>query len=288
MKENNLSFVFFGTTDFSVIVLEELKSQNLLPKLIITVPDKPKGRKLVLTPPPVKIWAEKEKIPVIQPKSLKSEEVVSQINSSGSYDLFVVFSYGKIIPQNILDIPKHGVINLHPSLLPKLRGPSPIKTAILEESETGISIIKMDNEMDHGPVIFQKKIEMPEWPPYEADLEDKLVHEGGKYLAEIIPKWVKEEVEAQNQDHSQATFTKLINKEDGEINLADDLEKNLRKIRAFHVWPGAYYFENKGGKKIRVIIKRVKIVDGNLVIERVLPEGKKEMSYKDFVNGLRN
>ncbi len=289
MKENKINFVFFGTTEFSVIVLEELLSSGLKPVLVVTVPDKPKGRSLTLTPPPVKIWAQKNNVPVIQPQSLKGEEVAKLIESYSTvrYDLFIVFSYSKIIPQNILDIPAFGCLNLHPSLLPKLRGPSPIKTAILTEDETGLSIIKMDSQMDHGPVILQEKIEVSQWPPYEEELENKLADEGGKLLAKIIPQWITGEVSAIEQDHTSATFTKMIEKEDGQISLEDDPEKNLRKIRAFHIWPGAYYFEIKGDSKIRVIIKKARIENDKLIIETVVPEGKKEMDYADFKRGLR-
>src|SRR3989344_199353 len=274
----NLKWVFFGTTEFSVIVLDELKVAGFVPELIVTIPDKPKGRGLVLTPPPVKIWAEENQIEISQPETLGG---LAAKWGEKKWDVFIVFSYGKIIPKAVLNISKHGTLNLHPSLLPKLRGPSPIKSAILKEDETGVSIIKLDTEMDHGPILAQKKVDTPEWPPYEADLENKLAHEGGKLLAEIMPEWVEGKIEAKEQDHQSATVCKKIEKEDGEINLGNDAEINLRKIRAFHVWPTAYFFDNDK----RVIVKRAHIEDCQLVLERVVPEGKKEMDYKDYLRG---
>lgn len=284
--KNNLNWAFFGTSSFSVIILKELKVKGFLPTLIVTVEDKPKGRKLVLTPPPVKIWAEEEGVKFIQLQTLRkpeSEKIIKSFASEG-FDVFIVASYGKIIPQNILDIPKYKTINVHPSLLPKLRGPSPIQSAILEENETGISIIKLDNEVDHGPILAQKKVDV-EWPPYAEDLEEKLGIESGQLLAEILPDIISGEIKDVPQNHSLATFCQKIEKADGEIDLKDAPEKNLRKIRAFHVWPGTYFFDNKGK---RIIIKRAHIENRELILDRIVPEGKKEMGYIDFLKGRKN
>lgn len=282
--------IFFGGSEFSVLVLDELKNQNILPNLIITTPDKPKGRKLVLTPTPVKIWAQKNNIEVLDPVSLKknNEELIAKLKLK-NYDLFLVTSYGKIIPQEILDIPQKGTLNVHPSLLPKLRGASPIKSAILSENETGVSIMLLDAEMDHGPILVKEKI--ISWennnPPYEKDLEEMLGHKGGQMLAKIIPDWLEGKIEAKEQNHEQATLCGKIEKEDGQINLEDSPEKNLRKIRAFHEWPSAFYFIERNNKKIRVNIKSAHIENEKLVLEKIVPEGKKEMSYQDFLRGIK-
>ena len=279
-------WVFFGTTQFSVIALDELKVAGFLPTLIITVEDKPKGRGLVMTPPEVKLWADKENIPCIQPKTLKSKEIVEKIKSycPTGFDFFVVFSYGKIIPKDILDIPRCGALNIHPSLLPKLRGPSPVKSAILKENETGVTILQVDEEMDHGPILAQKKVPMPEWPPYESDLENRLSHEGGKLLAEILPDFITGKIKAVEQNHSKASFCQKIQKTEALLDMKDTPESNLRKIRAYHIWPGSYFFDDKK----RVVVKRAHIENGELVLDRVIPEGKKEMSYKDYMNGKRS
>lgn len=286
---NKINFVFLGTSDFSVIILEKLKEKGFLPSLIITVPDKPKGRKMVLTPPEVKVWAEKNNIKYIQPSSLRRPEVLEEIKSfsKDGFDLFIVASYGKIIPQDVLDIPRKQTLNVHPSLLPKLRGASPVQSAILSEDETGVTIMRIDAEMDHGPILEQAKVEVEDWPPYTEDLKKILGEKGGEMLADILPKWMNGEIREIEQNHDLATFCGKIEKENGEINMEDSPILNLRKIRAYHKWPGAYYFQDTKDKKIRVIIKRAKIEDGKLILERVVPEGKKEMSYDDFMRGLK-
>lgn len=288
----HINFAFFGTSEFSVIILNELKSSGFLPALIVTTPNKPKGRKLVLTSSEVKVWAIENNIKYIQPESLrisKNPNIVEEIKSysKGGFDLFIVASYGKIIPQEVLDIPTKQTLNVHPSLLPKLRGASPIQSAILGENETGVTIIRLDAEMDHGPIVAQEKVEVQNWPPYSLELEKILGKRGGQILAEVLPKWIKGEIKEIPQDHSLATLCNKIEKTDGEINLSDTPEKNLRKIRSYHVWPGAYFFQNHKDKQIRVIVKSARIENGVLILERVLPEGKKEMLYENFKKGLR-
>ncbi len=286
MSKNNPVWAFFGTEGISIIVLDELKARGFIPRLIVTVEDKPKGRNLEMSSPEVKTWAENEDVDFIQLKSLKDKESEEIIRSSApeGFDLFVVASYGKMIPQNILDIPKHKTLNVHPSLLPKLRGPSPIQSAILEENETGVTIMQVDAEMDHGPVISQKKLEI-EWPPYAEQLENTLGKLGGEMLAEIIPSWISGKVKETPQNENLATFCKKIEKSDGEIKLEDKAEKNLRKIRAYSVWPGAYFFYDDGKSKTRIIIKKAHVSGGKLVLDRILPEGRKEMDWQSFLNG---
>lgn len=291
MENKNIQFVFFGTSEFSIIILNELEVAGFVPKVIICGEDKPAGRKKIITPPPTKIWAEKHGIKVFQPKTLREEkepDITEKIKSLSdiALDLFIVASYGKIIPRAILDIPTHGALNVHPSLLPKLRGPSPIQSAILSENETGVSIMLLDAEMDHGPILAQEKTTVQDWPPYADDLEKTLGHHGGKMLAAVLPDWIAGNIKPQEQDHTKATFCKKIEKEDGELNLEDTVEKNLRKIRAYRGWPNAYFFLEKNDKKIRVVVTEAHIKDGELIITKVIPEGKKEMLYSDFKRGL--
>lgn len=289
MSNNNIKLAFFGTGDISVTILNELKNKGCTPKLIVTVPDKPQGRKMILTPTPTKVWAQNENIPVIELKTLKkpeSEEEIRKYCEEG-YDVFIVASYGKIIPQNILDIPKYKTLNVHPSLLPKLRGPSPIKSAILTENETGVTIMRLDAEMDHGPILSQKKVAIENWPPYAHDLEVTLGKIGGEMIAEILPLWINGEIKEIEQDHSSATICQKIEKADGLINLEDNPEKNLRKIRAFHEWPTAYFFEENNGVKKRIVIKVAHIEDNKLIIDRIIPEGKKVMGYQDYLRGKK-
>lgn len=279
-----ISFTFFGTSDFSIYVLEALKSSGLLPTHIVTTPDTPQGRKLIITPPKVKTWAIENNIPFIQPDSLKSPEILEELKKYDS-DVFVVASYGKIIPQTILDIPRHKTLNVHPSLLPRLRGSSPIQTAILEEEKTGVTIMRLDDKMDHGPIVLQKELSDPNWRKDYTSVEKTLGEMGGKMLTEILPDWINGKITEKEQDHSKATITKKIEKTDGLISLDDDAEKNLRKIKAFGVWPSAYFFTQHKGKEIRVIVTDAEIVEGKLEIKKVIPESRKEMSYRDFLKG---
>lgn len=280
---SKINWVFFGTSNFSVLILEGLKNKGLIPNLIVTTEDKPRGRKLILSPSPVKIWAEKECIDFIQPKSLKTDETYLKL-STLNFELFIVASYGKIIPQNILDIPVHKTLNVHPSLLPKLRGASPIQSAILGETETGVTIMRLDAEMDHGPIIAQQKITIVDWPPYAENLEEISAQVGTELLANVLPLWIEGKVSEKEQNHSQATYCKKIQKSDGELNLNDSPHINLRKIRAYHVWPGAYFIENNK----RIIVKQAHVENNELILDRVIPEGKKEMGYKDYLNGKKS
>ena len=280
---SKLNIAFFGSPQFAVDVLNSLKEKGIIPNLIISQPDKPAGRKLKLTPPEVKVWAEKNNISVFQPETLKDKEIVQAIINEGPWDIFIVAAYGKIIPRAVLDIPKYGTLNVHPSLLPKLRGASPLQSAILEENETGVSIMLLDEKMDHGPILAQEKTPIEKWPPKTSELEKITGGQGGKMLAVVIPQWVAGNIEPQEQDHSVATFAKKITKEDGLIDLNDDPEKNFHKIQAFDIWPRTYFFTEQNDKKIRVIITDAELIDGKLIIKKVIPEGKKEMDYKVFL-----
>jgi len=267
--------VFFGTDDFSIAMLDALKSANLLPSLIITAPDKPKGRGLKLTPSLVKLWAQKNNIPVSYDFSLLTT----------NYQLFIVASYGKIIPKSVLDIPKYGALNVHPSLLPKYRGPSPIESQILaDEKEIGVTIMQMDEKMDHGPVLAQQQFPISNFQFSNTELRKRLAEEGGKLLAEVIPKWINGKIKPVPQDDDKATYTKKFKKEDGEIDLDGDQYQNFLKIRAFEGGIGTYFFAGD----MRIKITDADFRDEKLEILRVIPEGKKEMDYSDFLRGVKN
>jgi methionyl-tRNA formyltransferase len=286
MNPHDLRFAYFGTPKFAVNVLNELEKAGFIPSLIITSPDKPQGRHLVLTPPEAKMWADAHGIPAIQPATLKTPEALESIQKyrgESDWDLFIVASYGKIIPQAILELPKHKVLNVHPSLLPCLRGASPIQSAILTENATGVSIMRLDEEMDHGPIIAQEEVLVNNWPPKADVLETLLAQEGGKLLARVIEPWIRGDIQEMPQDHSKATYCAKIEKSDGLIDLGGDPELNYRKIQAFSSWPTAYFFLEKNGKKTRIIVKDAYLIDGRLVLRRIIPEGRSEMSYEDFM-----
>lgn len=287
-QKNKPNLAFFGTSESAVTVLEELKKAKLMPNLVITAPDKPKGRHLVPTPPQVKIWAKKNRVNFVQPDML--DDALLELLRENNFDLFVVVSYGKILTKEFLDIPKHGTLNVHPSLLPKLRGPSPIVSAILnDEKKTGVTIILLDEGVDSGPIIAQASIEPDPsaggWPLRASELGKILWAEGAKLLVETIPKWISGKIKPEAQDEKKATYTKKIKKEDGLIELDNDPYQNLLKIRAFNEWPNAYFFADRHRKKIRVKITDADLEDGKLKIKKVIPEGKKEMNYEDFLRG---
>jgi methionyl-tRNA formyltransferase len=280
-------WVFFGTDEFSVKVLDTLCQRGLVPSLVVTVPDQPRGRKLVLSAPPAKDWAEQHRVPVVQPANLKDPEFAQSYKlQTESFDFALVASYGKIIPQNILDLPKHGTLNIHPSLLPKYRGATPLESVLLSgDEETGVTIIKLDAEMDHGPIVAQAPFGLRESKKYYEELRDELAELGANLLADNLEAYLAGTLSIKGQDHSQATFTKKISKEDGLIDLVADPELNFRKIRALTPWPGVYFYINKDGRKIRVVIKKAHLENSALMIERVVPEGKSEMDWASFQRG---
>lgn len=289
MQNKDITCAFFGGEPLAIPVLEALKAVGIIPKLIITNPDRKSGRSQVLTSPPAKEWAQKHNIPVYQPESFK-EQGVHHLLEDSSWDVFLVAAYNMILPKWLIDTPTHGTLNLHPSLLPKLRGASPIRSAILEDMrETGVTIMHMDEKMDHGPIVAQEKITIDpkDWPVHGRDLDNLLATKGAELLADVTPKWIEGDIQEVPQNHDEATFTKKFTKEDGLIDLSGDPYKNLLKIRAFDGSPGTYFFEDT--KKGSV---RVKIIDAELTPEktlkllRVIPEGKKEMSYDEFVRNI--
>lgn len=270
---SKINFAFFGGEPLSVITLQKLYENSFVPGLIISNPDKPQGRNLEMTSPPTALWAKKYNIPLIQPEKLRKEEIMH------NFDFFIVVSYGKIIPKEILDLPKMGTINVHPSLLPLYRGPSPIVTPILNgDKETGVTIIKIDEEMDHGPILAQEKISLS-GNEFIQDLEKSLAKLGGELLVKIIPEFINGKIRPREQNHMGATYVKKIVKTDGEINLEDDPIKNWCKFRAYATWPRTFFFKN--GK--RIIITDAELIDNKFIIKKVLPEGKKEIKYEDFV-----
>jgi methionyl-tRNA formyltransferase len=286
--KTSLKFAFFGTPDIAVIILDELKSAGNLPSLIVTNPDALVGRKQILTPPPAKVWALENNIPVIQPTSLKDITTLPELTDT-LWDLMIVAAYGKLIPQWLLDLPAHGILNVHPSLLPKLRGASPIRSAILQNiRSTGVTIMKLDAELDHGPIIAQLPADIPaeHWPVAGNILDTGLARKGGALLAKIIPDWVAGTIVPTEQNHDEATFCAKIDKSMSELvidpgNLPTGAQayEYLCKIRAFDGWPETFFIYD--GKRIK--IKHATLAgDGSLIITRIIPEGKNEQDWKQY------
>lgn len=277
------NILFFGTSDVAVDSLEELHHAGLTPKLIITQPDKPKGRGQVLAATPVKEWAIAHHVPTMEPEKLAGF-VIAELKKE-SWDVGIVVAYGLFLPTELVHLPHRGVLNMHPSLLPRLRGPSPIQSAILlDEKQIGVTVMQIDEEMDHGPIVAQKEVVPSEWPARESVLRTRLSLEGAKLLAEVLPHWLEREVAAVPQDHLRATFTRMFRKEDGYVDLLNDGPGAiLRTIRAFEAWPIAFTFFERSGSTMRVQLLTAHMDDEALVIDTVRPEGKKEMVYADFL-----
>jgi methionyl-tRNA formyltransferase len=282
----NKTFIFWGTDEFSVKILETLTKRELEPALIVTVPDKPQGRKNIIVPSPVKVWAQTKGIDILQPPSLRNPDFAEQLKAKGAA-FFLVASYGKIIPTDILAIPPKGTLNIHPSLLPKYRGPSPLETAILNgETETGVTIMLVDEEMDHGPILANQKISLRDQYNFER-LRNETAVIGANLFADILPDYLAGSLESKVQEHPAATYTKKFTREDGQLNLSATPTENYRKILALNPWPGAYFIDQHNNRQIKVKVKKAKLENGELIFERVIPEGRKEVSWADYLRGKR-
>ena len=285
MTTNNIPFIFFGTGTIAVGALSAMREINVVPSLIVTAPDRPASRGRTLSPSAVATWAANENVETLKPEKLDSE-CISNLEvrrSALEARVFAVIDYGAFLPKRLIEASPRGILNMHPSLLPRLRGPSPIRSAILtDEKITGVTVMLIDEKMDHGQIVAQKKIAIPEWPPRGRGLDALLANEGGKLLAEIMPLWVQDEIEAREQNHDVATYCQQFSKEDGLLDLHADAYQNLLKIRAFDGWPGTYTFFEKDGKQIRVQVLDAHITNEKLILDIVKPEGKKEMPYADF------
>lgn len=289
MNINLEKLVFFGSSEFSVYVLNELKLHNILPRLIVTTPDKPKGRKLIMTPTPVKTWAQENKIEILEPNSLKNNPYfVSRLKALSS-KLFLVASYGKIIPKEIFEIPARKTLNIHPSLLPKYRGASPIQSQILNDEENiGVSVMQIEEKMDSGPLISSKKVTIENWPIGRIELERILAIEGARLFAHILPEWLIGAINPIMQNESEATYCQKIKKEDGELQIdLNDLSKNayqnFLKIKAYEDWPKTFFFDDNK----RIIIEEASFDHNKIYITKVTPEGKKTMLFDDYLKGKK-
>jgi len=301
-----MKIIFFGTSQFAVPVLQALaKDADFNIKAVVSETDKPAGRKMILQKPPIKIISEKENFKIFQPNNLKDDNFKNAIKKI-SPDVCVVASYGKMIPNELLKIPKFGFLNVHPSLLPKYRGASPIQSAILSGGkETGVTIIVLDKKMDHGPIIAQEKYKISPTDDYLA-LEQKLAEFGAKLLVSSIKKYAAGKIKPYPQDEKKATYTKRFSREDGKIDFEKSAEDIEGMTRAFSPWPSAWTeIKNIGRIKITKasVIKdeeknlnagqffeynkkpAVKCGENALIIEKLIPEGKKEMSGEEFLRG---
>jgi methionyl-tRNA formyltransferase len=288
-KKKSQNICFFGTPHMAVWVLEELEAEGILPDVVVTAPDKPAGRNLILTPPEVKVWAEAHDIPVLQPASLRNPQEVPELTNT-QWDVFIVVAYSIILPKWVLDLPRKKVLNVHPSLLPKYRGPSPVRSTILDDARdsVGVSLMLLDEKVDHGPVLAQARVELPEWPIPGNTIDELLFREGGRLLVEALPLWLDDALTPETQDHSLATYTKKFTKADGELDRTKDDYAQYLQYCAMDGWPGTFFFHERIHKdgtptRIRVKITKAEYEEGSFRILAVIPEGKKEISYTDFL-----
>ena len=242
----SMRIVFMGTPELAATVLEKLVSENYEVVLCVTQPDKPVGRKMILTAPPAKCKAEEHGIPVYQPNTLRNGEALEKI-ASYSPDMIITAAYGKILPKEMLDLPKYGCINVHGSLLPKYRGAAPVQWAILNLDEvTGVTIMKMDEGMDTGDILTRCEVPIDE-RVHTPQLMDQLAHAGADLLIETLPKYISGEIKPIPQDADQATMSPPITKEQGDISWKKTAKEICAQVRALSQWPGASTFW-KGGK----------------------------------------
>jgi len=307
MKTMNYKILFAGSGEFAADIFKKMAASEFRPMAVITQPDKLIGRHQVLSPSAVKVEAQKLDIKVHEPKSLKNSTAEKMIRDLEP-DLLVVADYGKIIPENILMVPKFGALNIHPSLLPRHRGASPIQYTILEgDKKTGVTIILMDKEVDHGSIVAISELKLEISNLIYSELLKKLADLGGDLLIKTLPKWLDREIKPLPQDESKVTYTKILTREDGKINWQESAEKIERQIRAFEGWPGTWCLWPGENKKIKIshaeILENdlsgpagkvlsssdgemlIVVNKGVLKINEVQLEGKNKITGREFLRG---
>lgn len=296
---------FMGSPDFAVPALDALVAEGYNVVQVVTQPDRRAGRGGKVRFNPVKTAAVEHGIPVFQPDSFKPRADVEQLHAALPA-VMVVAAYGKILPRKVLELPSRGILNVHASLLPRWRGPSPIVAAILNgDAETGVSIMEIEPKMDTGPVISQRTVVI-DAEVTAGELEQRLAKLGAEELVAMMPGWLARSSVAELQDDSMATYCSLLKKEDGLLTRAMTAESASRAVRAFHPWPGA--FVTYGGERLAIwrasvepspsdalpgtltIVSRrpaVAFKGGVLVLEEVQRPGSRRVSGDAFLNGLR-
>lgn len=299
------SIVFMGTPDFSAPILRMLKEEGYDIKAVVTQPDRPVGRKKVLTPPPVKAEAIALGLPVIQPEKLRGSEELQQIIDLAP-DLVVTAAFGQILPKELLEAPRLGCINVHASLLPKYRGGAPIHQAIIDgEVETGVTIMYMAEKLDAGDIISQKAIKIEE-DDHTGGLFDKLSAVGRELLKDTLPSIINGTNTRTVQDESLVTFASNISREQERIDWTNDARTLYNQVRGLHPWPVAYTTFEEGNFKIwwakvgttkhnvlpgtvvAIAKDHFEVAAGNgttLALYDVQPAGKKRMTAEDYLRG---
>jgi methionyl-tRNA formyltransferase len=300
--------IFMGTPQFAVTILESLLRSSYQVLAVYTQPEKAADRGRLVVFPPVKKLALEQQIPVVQPESFESSEVVDKL-ASFQPELIVVTAFGSILPPEVLSLPKFACVNVHPSLLPRHRGPSPVANAILCGDElTGVTIMLMDSGLDTGPILAQERVGIS-CMETTGSLGAKLADVGARLLLQTLPRWLEGELKPQAQDGSQATYSKLITSKDAEIDWHLSALELWRMVRAYNPWPGCHTWcqgkrlkihraiplgDGKNGEigKVIGLAKQPEIgvvtKKGILGLCQVQLEGKREMPVSDFVRGKRD
>lgn len=300
--------LFFGTQDWAAEVLRQMAEDSFFEIThVITQPDQPTGRKQLLTPSPVKQIALAAGLSVLQPTDLKDPSFLRQIKESDA-ELAIIIAYGRILPEELISITPRGFINVHPSLLPKWRGPSPIQAAIAAGDEkTGISIMLIDTKMDHGPLLAQMEFPLSEDATFINTM--KFVEQTApSFLIKTVKEFVENKLAPQTQNHAEATYCKLLKREDGRIDWNRSAIEIERMVRAYEPWPSAWTTATHEDRTMRFKLLEVKAHPdrdslppgtllrsddtlfvgtgaGLLQVLSIQPEGKKVLSAQDFLCG---
>jgi methionyl-tRNA formyltransferase len=307
MKLKDARIIFMGTSFFAKEILKNLTDNKLKINLVVTQPDKLAGRKKKLKASEVKIFAEKKSLNLLQFNKL-DQSALNKIKKSQP-DLIIVASYGMIIPDSFLEEFPDIFINIHTSLLPKLRGASPVQTALLQEAKkTGVTIMKIDSKLDAGDIILQKEVLLDPNDTHPT-LEKKLINASNRILIETLENYLNKKITPRPQNHKEATFTKIIKKKDGQINWNSEAKNIYNKFKAYYKWPQIYTFWKRSGQVKKITLTEIelgreksnnkemgevyqnknniliKAKKGSLLIKKIKLEGKKELAIENFLNG---
>ena len=299
---SDLEFVYYGTSELAAIILNGLLEAGARPSLVVSTSLKPSGRGLKLIPTPVSALAQDKKLSLLEVKTLKSPDLEKLLAISQTR-LAVLAAFGKIIPRSVLDIYPKGIVNIHPSLLPLYRGPSPIQYAMRDgATETGVSLIVLDEQVDHGPILAQEKCPITNMDD-ALSLSQKLAELSVKLLLQTLPSYLTGSLSPVPQDHSRATFTKMITRDDGQADFKKSAGEINNQRRAFTPWPGLWTMWQ--GKRLKLIdtavlpdyaasAGQVELSDGKLligcgqgglIINSLQLEGGKVLTANEFIRG---
>lgn len=270
-QQNSFKYAFFGTPEIARKTLDILNESGFPPSLVITNADKPVGRKFTMTPSPVKSWALENDIPVWNNENI--QELLAELQKE-SWDAFIVVAYGHILPDALINLPAHGTLNIHYSLLPRHRGASPVEAAILHGDDvTGVTIQQMVYKLDAGAIVAQSSIEL-EGNETTPELKEVMAVVGGELLAEVLPEWLNQDITPEIQDESLVTKSGKFKKEHAEIRSDMDEITKWRTYRAL-IERKPYFIEHG----IRNIITEAAFENGKFVIKEIIPEGKGRTPY---------